>query len=276
MAVESAELKARVKAHWEQEVCGSRWGDDPADRRNYFAQIEKSRYELDYMLKDFAHFEESKGKRVLEVGLGTGTDFVQWVRAGALAFGRDLTEAAVAVTKERVDLDGGHADVAVGDAEALDFPDNTFDIYYSWGVLHHTPNTEKAFAEAARVLKPGGSFRVMLYNYPSVGAVLVWLAQGPLRGRFVGLRGAYAAAMESPGTQMFSRSQSQELAAKYFRPDSIKIETYLGAGDLLTQRLSARYASPVWKVAQAVYPAWFVKHVLGHRFGTVLTLSATK
>jgi ubiquinone/menaquinone biosynthesis C-methylase UbiE len=276
VAVNAAELKASVKAHWEQEVCGSRWGDDPVDRRNYFAQIEKSRYELDYMLKGFAKFEESKGKKVLEVGLGTGTDFVQWIRAGALACGRDLTEAAVALTSERVELEGGHADIKVGDAEALDFPDNTFDIYYSWGVLHHTPNTEKAFAEAARVLKPGGTFKVMLYHYHSVSALLVWLAQGPLHGRFVGIRGAYAAAMESPGTRMFNRNQAHDLTAEFFRPESIKIDTYLGSGDLLDHRLSQRYKSPVWHFAQAVYPTRFVKRVVGNRFGTVLTISATK
>jgi ubiquinone/menaquinone biosynthesis C-methylase UbiE len=276
MPVNPAELKAQVKTHWEREVCGARYGDDRTDRRHYFAEIEQRRYGLDYMLKDFARFDESAGKRVLEVGLGVGTDFVQWIRAGAVATGRDLTEAAVMVTKEQVALVGGTADVAVGDAEALDAPDESFDIYYSWGVLHHTPNTERAFAEAARVLKPGGSFRIMLYHYHSVSAALVWLAQGPLHGRMVGLRGAYAAAMESPGTQLFSRTEARQLAERYFRAESVKIETFLGAGDLLNHRLSARYSSPMWRVMQAIYPSWLVKHVLGHRFGTVLTLEATK
>src|SRR5437016_9652810 len=113
MSAPAGDLKSQVKAHWEQEVCGSRWGDDAGDRRSYFAQIERSRYELEPMLKNFARFDESAGKRVLEVGLGTGTDFVQWIRAGAIAHGRDLTDAAVAVTSERVALEGAVADVAV-------------------------------------------------------------------------------------------------------------------------------------------------------------------
>ena len=212
---------------------------------------------------------------MLEIGLGTGTDFVQWVRAGAEAYGRDLTQASVELTTERVSFEpnAANANVAMGDAEALDFPDDYFDIYYSWGVAAPHANTEKAFAEAWRVLKPGGSFRIMLYNYHSVSALLIWLAQGPLRGRMVGIRGAYTA-VESPGTQLFSRKQARDLAAKFFKPESIEVKTYLGSGDLLNHRLSSVRLA-VWRFVQAVYPAWLVK-LIGDGVGTELTLSAIK
>lgn len=257
-------------------MCGSRWGKGD-DRRAYFAEIERARYaEQEPMLPGFASFSTGRGKRVLEMGLGTGTDFMQWVRNGAIAVGRDLTQASVDMVQERLGLEGLTADVARGDAEALEFPDNTFDVYFSWGVLHHTPDTEKAIAEAHRVLKPGGELRIMLYHWVSVGALLVWLAQGPLRGRLVGPRTTYARYVESPGTKMFSEREARQMVGRYFRPESIVLRSYLGAGDLLSQRLSARYSAWPWRLAQRLHPRWFVQHVLGDRWGTSLTITALK
>ena len=278
MPLHMTDLKSQVKDHWEREVCGSRYGTGvAADRKHFFEEIERARYKQDYMLRSFARFEEARGKRVLEVGLGAGTDFIQWVRNGAIAYGRDLTAASIYTVKERLELEGLSADVAQGDAEALsEFPENFFDIYYSWGVLHHTPNPERAIAEAHRVLKPRGVLRIMLYHFPSVGALLVWLLYGPLRFRFVGPRETYARHVESPGTQVFSVRQARSLLERFFRSDSIVCRTYLGSGDLLTQKLSARYPGRRWQLVQALYPCWFVRHVVGDRFGTVLTIEAVK
>ncbi len=269
------QLKAVVREHWEREVCGARYGDSQTDPKRMFDEIDITRHEQDYMLRDFARFSEAEGKRVLEVGLGTGSDFANWVRSGADAHGRDLTTASVRMTRHRLELSELDADVATGDAEALDFPDDFFDLYYSWGVLHHSPNIDAAFAEAHRVLRPGGTFKVMLYHYPSVGMLLFWLAQGPLRGRFAGPRAIIGSEYESPGTQVFTAPQARRLAGKYFRPESVEISTYLGSGDLLTQR-SAHYSGPFWRALQAVYPRWFVKKVLGDRFGTAMTIEAVK
>jgi ubiquinone/menaquinone biosynthesis C-methylase UbiE len=271
------ELKQRVKDHWERETCGSRYGD-ATDRKSYFDQIDAERYVQEYMLPDFAAFHAAKGQRVLEVGLGTGSDFIRWVRAGADAYGRDLTEASVKLVKERLSLEGLEADVQTGDAEKLDFPDNHFDGYYSWGVLHHTPEPEKAFAEAYRVLKPGGTLKVMLYHWPSVGAALVWLVHGPLKGKFRGPRAVNYDNVESPGTKIYSVREATEMIGRYFDPRKMESRTYLGAGDLLPQnhRFSAKYQGLKWRVAKSLYPRWFVKNVLGDRFGTAMTIRAVK
>jgi ubiquinone/menaquinone biosynthesis C-methylase UbiE len=269
--------KLAVKAHWEEEVCGSRYGADAADdRRRYFAEIESTRYKLDWMIPGFARFTESRGKRVLELGLGTGTDFLQWVRAGAIATGRDLTTASVELVKERLGLENRAADVAQGDAEALEFPDDTFDIFYSWGVLHHSPDTTRAVGEAYRVLRPGGELRIMVYHWPSVVAFLVWLAQGILRFRLIGPRKAVALHLESPGTKLYTRKEAHALVARHFPPASIHIETRLCAGDLLTNQLSSRYRNPLWRIVSRLYPRWFVRNLLGDRFGLFLMITARK
>ncbi len=270
-------LKGRVKDHWEREVCGTRYGAEYAeDRRRYFAEIERTRYQQDYMLRDFAQFEKARGKKVLEIGLGAGTDFVQWIRHGAQAHGRDLTQASVKLVKERLALEGLEADVAQGDAESLEFPGNFFDIYYSWGVLMATPNTEKAIAEAHRVLKPGGTFMVMLYHSQAVATFLVWLLYGPLRLRAIGPRAAYFENVESPGMKVYSVSEARAMVGRHFRNHPIDIRTWLGSGDLLTHKFSPKYAAKKWEVLRALYPRWFVRHVLGHRFGTVMAIRTTK
>jgi SAM-dependent methyltransferase len=278
MTQTAANLKEHVRDHWESEVCGSRYGADlAADRRKFFEAIDRTRYELEPELVDFAQFEKARGKRVLEVGLGTGADFRRWVRAGAVAFGRDLTQASVQLVRERLELSGLEADVAVGDAEDLrEFPDNYFDIFYSWGVLHHTPNPEQAFAEAFRVLKPGGQLKVMLYHYPSAGAFLVWLLHGPLQMHWQGPRKSVAEHYESPGTKMYTVTEARALVGKLFNRHPIEIRLYLGAGDLLTHKFSSKYAGRKWEMLRALYPRWFVKHVLGERFGTGMLISTIK
>ncbi|HEU4879638.1 MAG TPA: class I SAM-dependent methyltransferase [Gemmatimonadaceae bacterium] len=271
----SEELKSQVRDHWEQEVCGTRYGASE-DRRSFFAEIERTRYEQDDMLRAFACFNDARGKKVLEVGVGAGTDLTQWARAGATVYGIDLTDAAVELSREHLALEGLSAEITRGDAEHLTFSDNFFDIYYSWGVLHHTPNTEQAIAEAYRVLRPGGTLKIMLYHWPSVGALLVWLLYGPLRLRFLSPRATYARYVESPGTRMFSLREARGMIGRHFSPDSVRTSTFLAAGDLLTQKLSRRYKGLGWNLVQRFFPRWFVRRVLGNRFGTVMTIEATK
>jgi len=197
MAVE----KDDVKDFWEQEACGERYG----------AEQDRLRYELEPEILRFADFESAAGKRVLEIGVGMGADFIRWVRAGAVATGVDLTERAVDLTRRRLGSEGLVADVRVADAERLPFPDGSFDIVYSWGVLHHTPNPGQALAEAQRVLAPGGSLRIMLYHRHSWVALAAWVRFCLLRGKpLAGLRAAVAQ-VESPGTRAFTAAEVSSL-----------------------------------------------------------------
>lgn len=274
--LEQSDLKVKVRDHWESGVCGSHVAGREGGDLAYFASLDAYRYSHEPMIRNFARFDESRGLKVLEVGLGSGCDFVRWVRSGAVACGRDLTEASVAVVKERLALEGLQADVARGDAEHLDLAGDTFDIYYSWGVLHHTPDTSAAIGEAARVLKPGGVLRIMLYHYPSVGCMLTWLAFGPLSLNFKGPRRVVADHVESPGTQCFTRREAAKLVRRHFGEVDVDIHTYLWDLDLLTQELPTRFAGRGARLARAAYPRALVRQVLGDRFGTVMTIEARK
>ncbi len=273
--MELVDPKHEVKKYWEEQVCGARYATTfQVGTRQFFDSLDRYRYEQDYMLRDFAQFDRSRGKRILEVGLGTGADFVHWLRAGAEAHGRDLTEASIELVNKRLALDGLSADVRTGDAENLsDIPDNFVDLYYSWGCLHHTPNTVKAFDEAFRVLKPGGVLKVMIYHYPSVSAFLIWLLYGPLRLNFKHPRICYGKNVESPGTKLYKVKEARLLAKRF---QNIQIRTYLAAGDLLSHEFSGKYKGLKWKLVKRLYPRWFIRHVVGGRFGTYMTIEATK
>jgi ubiquinone/menaquinone biosynthesis C-methylase UbiE len=131
-------------------------------------------------------FERFAGARVLEIGVGLGTDHMQLARGGARLTGIDLTQRCVDLTRARLEQEGYKPDVRVMDAEDLEFPGDSFDVVYSFGVLHHVPSTERAFAEVRRVLRPRGAFIGALYSRESLAYarfVFAWV----ISGRFLSL-----------------------------------------------------------------------------------------
>ena len=104
-------LKAQERDSWNSEACGERYGEEQ----------EVMRYRLEPEILEFADFKSIAGKRVLEVGVGMGTDFLNFVRAGAIATGVDFTERAVAITRQRLEAEGLSAELRIADAEHLPF-----------------------------------------------------------------------------------------------------------------------------------------------------------
>lgn len=189
--------KEQVRAFWEAEACGERYGSEQ----------DRIRYELEPQILALADFASGAGKRVLEVGVGMGADLLRWVDAGADATGVDLTERAVAITRRRLGEAGFDADVRVADAERLPFESDSFDIVYSWGVLHHSPSPPTALAEACRVLAPGGRLKLMLYHRRSWVALAAWARFCLLRGRPFATLGDAVAHVESPGTKAYTTGE---------------------------------------------------------------------
>lgn len=207
------QLKNQVKAYWNISACGTEFINQPKYTKAYFQAIEDFRYTIEPEIFNFAQFTRFHGKKVLEVGVGAGTDFLQWVRAGAHCYGIDLTEEAVAHVNNRLALHGLQAvEVLVGDAERLAYPDNMFDLIYSWGVIHHSPDTHKSLAELIRVTKPGGSIKIMIYNRNSLYAFYCYLKHALLRGKPLrSIKKVLYHYQESPGTKAFTRREIKQM-----------------------------------------------------------------
>jgi SAM-dependent methyltransferase len=158
------ELKERVRVFWQAHPCGTKFSDAEIGTPEFFERVEAHRYEKEWHIPAAADFQNTRGLRVLEIGCGMGTDGAQFAKAGADYTGIDLTDAAVELARKRFQVSGLKGEFHVADAERLDFPDASFDLVYSHGVLHHTPDIEAAVREIHRVLKPGGRAMVMLYH----------------------------------------------------------------------------------------------------------------
>lgn len=167
MSENNSQLKERVRAFWQENPCGTKFADAPPGSRRFYELVEAHRYQKEWHIPAAAGFSEAKNLSVLEIGCGLGTDGAQFAKAGANYTGIDLTEAAVDLARQRFELSQLPGTFRVADAERLDFPDDTFDLVYSHGVLHHTPNTAAAVREIHRVLRPGGKAIVMLYHRDS-------------------------------------------------------------------------------------------------------------
>jgi ubiquinone/menaquinone biosynthesis C-methylase UbiE len=105
------------------------------------------------------------------------------LKAGAKATGIDMSAVSVERARRRCQSAGYIPDLRVADAESLPFADETFDVAYSYGVMHHSADPTRCLREAWRVLKPGGHARIMLYHHPSLTGAMLWLRYGILRGQ---------------------------------------------------------------------------------------------
>ena len=200
--------KQEIRSFWEDDPCGAARADATEGTPEFFAQVAAARDELEPFIADYADFASTRGRRVLEIGVGVGSDFIRFVRAGAVATGVDLTEHAIALVRRRLELEGLSADLQQADAEHLPFPDGSFDVVYSWGVLHHTPDSDRAIAEAQRVLKPGGRLCVMLYARHSWLAYALWVRHALLKGHPTRSLGEVIAGhMESAGTRAYTPAE---------------------------------------------------------------------
>lgn len=162
------EYKRQTQQHWSGNPCGSNTSEKRDLTREYFDDVEVYRYQTHpWILENMDRFDIN-GKKTLEIGYGMGTDHLALARRGAIMHGIDITQRNREITSKRLELYGESSDLATGDAEHLLYDDNSFDFVYSFGVIHHTPKTERVIAEIHRVLKPGGRCWVTVYHKNSV------------------------------------------------------------------------------------------------------------
>jgi ubiquinone/menaquinone biosynthesis C-methylase UbiE len=218
-----------VQEFWEQEACGTGnaiVGERDACTKEWFEQIEQHRYRVEPYIHSIAQFTRHHGKRVLEVGVGAGSDHLQWARAGAECYGVDLTRRAIETTQARFDLYGFKTNLRQIDAEILPFPDDSFDVVYSWGVIHHAEHPEQIVQEVRRVLKPSGLFIGMLYGRHSLVAAKLWVKYALLRGRpWRTLSDVIWHHMESPGTKAYTLGELRTVFTEFRSVELTPLQT---------------------------------------------------
>jgi len=230
-----AEEKQRAREQWSADPAGAVYGGEhEVGTREFFDEVERHRYTV-YApwMPEVMGFNEFAGARLLEVGCGMGTDLLQFARGGAKVTGVDLTPRSIEISRQHLSVYGEGGDFAISDCETLAFADESFDVVYSNGVLHHTPDTAAAVREVHRVLRPGGQARVMLYHRGSLG---YWgeiiLRHGIRRGEL--LHGNSPANIMSkyvefnqgggnPLVKVYSRREARELFSM-FREVQVQVE----------------------------------------------------
>lgn len=219
--------KQRAREQWTHNPAGAVYGGaHEFGSREFFDEVERHRYkEYAPWMPAVMGFHDFAGKRLLEVGCGMGTDLLQFACGGAQVTGVDLTPRSVETSRHHLKLYSQTGDFALTDAEKLPFADGSFDVVYSNGVLHHTPDTAGAVREIHRLLRPGGLARVMLYHRHSWNYWFeIILHRGLLRGHLLcghtaeDIMSRYIEVNEGAGrplVKVYSRRQARELFSMF-------------------------------------------------------------
>ena len=271
--MQNAISKKRVREYWNRNSCGEVMAVGATlDEGITYAALR--RYQLEPYIYGFANFPSGQERKVLEIGVGMGADHKEWARhrPGLLA-GMDLTPRAIEFTERCLSVEGLSSLLHVGDAENLPFGDNMFDIVYSWGVLHHSPDTPATVREVWRVLKPGGKAAVMIYHRWSIVGFMLWGRYALLAGKpWRGLTEIYSEHLESPGTKAYSSADAVAMFADFTK---VHIMVQLNHGDLLQGEVGQRHQGRLLTIAKAIWPRWLIRSLFS-RLGLYLLITAEK
>ena len=265
-SVATSALKDEVRDFWDAEPCGTRYLESPGS----YAAHATTRYSLEPHIPNFAQFASARGKRVLEIGVGLGADYLEWLKAGAIATGIDLSPFSIEQARRRCETAGYRPDLQVCDAEKLTFGSDTFDVVYSYGVMHHSVDVQRCLDEAWRVLKPGGQARIMLYHNPSLTGLMLWLRFGLIQRKSV--RQTVYEKLESPGTKSYSEAEVSKMMAAF---ENVETQQVFSPGDLLLHKPSPRFSGYMYRVVWALYPRFIIR-LLCRKMGLFLLISARK
>lgn len=267
------DLKTQVRDFWDDKSCGEVYADGQSEK-DYYESHMRARYKLEPYIRDFAKFNEAQGKDVLEIGVGMGADHIEFAKSKPRSIsGIDLTPKGIEHTGKRLNIYGLSSNISVGDAEKLHFDEGSFDLVYSWGVIHHSPNTPEAVDEVYRVLRPGGMARIMIYHKYSLTGYMLWIRYGLFAGHpFRSLDDIYYYHLESPGTKAYSIKEAKAMFSKF---SSVNIKTQLSFGDLLEGAVGQRHRGIMLSMAKSLWPRKLLKTVFKNH-GLMMLIEAKK
>jgi 2-polyprenyl-3-methyl-5-hydroxy-6-metoxy-1,4-benzoquinol methylase len=218
-----------VRRYWDARPCNIRHSPKPVGSREYFDEVEARKYFVEPHIPAFAEFERWNGKKVLEIGCGIGSDTMRFARAGAHVTAVDLSRESLAVAAQRAAVLGLTDRIQFYQANAEELservPVGTYDLVYSFGVIHHTPHPENAIAEIRKYMGPQSTLKLMVYHRYSYKVLWILLKYG--KGAFWKLDELVARHSEAqtgcPVTYTYSRKSVRDLV-KGFTLDRIMVD----------------------------------------------------
>ena len=199
MSPSDSATTADVRDYWNRHIHDLEITRHPVGSPGFFADLDEYHFEKLHHLLRLVNFEGYRGKQVLEVGCGAGTDLVRFAKGGAQVTGVDLSSSAIALARQNFAQHGLTADLREADGERLPFPNDAFDLVYAHGVVQYTADDRALVRECHRVLKPDGQAVFQVYNRIS------WL-MALSRVMKVGLEHA-----DAPGLRLYSIAGFREL-----------------------------------------------------------------
>jgi SAM-dependent methyltransferase len=155
---------SQVRDYWNSHIHDLDISSSVPGSKEFFADLDQYHFEKLHHLPKLIDFNAYRGKKILDVGCGAGTDLVRFAKGGALVTGVDLSSSAIALAKQNFAHQGLAADLREGDGEKLPFDDNAFDLVFAHGVVQYTASDQALVEECRRVLKPGGTAVFQVYN----------------------------------------------------------------------------------------------------------------
>ena len=221
----------KVKTYWDSRPCNIRHSLSKVGTRQYFDEVEARKYFVEPHIPRFAEFEKWKGKRVLEIGCGIGTDTINFARAGAQVTAVELSKKSLEIARRRAEVYDLQERIRFycGDAEELTkfVPVESHDLVYSFGVIHHTPHPEQVIEQIRHFVKPGTTLKLMVYHRYSWKVLWILLTYG--KGAFWHLDELVARHSEAqtgcPITYTYSKQAIRELlSVNGFKITDIRVD----------------------------------------------------
>jgi 2-polyprenyl-3-methyl-5-hydroxy-6-metoxy-1,4-benzoquinol methylase len=230
MAFEQVQINS-VRDYWNNRPCNIRHSTRPIGTKEYFDEVEARKYMVESHIPAFADFEQWRGKKVLEIGCGIGTDTINFARHGAQVTTVDLSAKSMELARQRAAVFNLQDKIRFlpGNAEQLStfVPVEPYDLIYSFGVIHHTPHPDNVLEELRKYTHPGTVIKIMVYHRRSYKVAWIFATEG--KGQFWKLSDIIAKNAEAqtgcPIAYTYTRKEGRELLERHgFKVAKVEVD----------------------------------------------------
>jgi 2-polyprenyl-3-methyl-5-hydroxy-6-metoxy-1,4-benzoquinol methylase len=220
----------RVREYWNARPCNIRHSPAEVGTREYFDQVEQRKYFVEPHIPTFADFAAWRGKNVLEIGCGIGTDTINFARAGARVTAVDLSAESLRLARKRAEIFdlSDSIDFYEGNAELLSeiVPPDKYDLVYSFGVIHHSPHPNQIIQQVREnFVHEQSTLKLMVYHRRSWKVLAMMLSEGGRYSKTDEIIAKHSEAQTGcPITYSYTTSTVQNLLAPHFKASEIFID----------------------------------------------------